>query len=477
MLFDLLHLGPEILIALVACVALIIDLYDPSSNSRLSYWTVLAGLAGSFYWGLDALTIQGSVTLFNGHAVLDPFACWMRLGLIAATFLLFLYGRAYACSQGMAKSEHYVLAMLALVGMLLLVESDSLLMLYLGLELLSLPLYALISMQRSYVVSSEAAMKYFVMGGLASGFVLYGMSLLFGLTNSLFLPDIAPVLSSESLVCVFAMLFVVAGALFKMGVVPFHMWMPDVYEGSPTEITILLATLPKLAAFGMLYRLLMNVFPALASQWMVLLLALGLISIALGNFSALWQTNLKRLLAYSTISHMGFVVLGLGVAPLLSASAFEPALFYLSAYLIMTLAVFGILLMLSHLGFDLDTVDAFKGLHAQHPWFAFLMMMVMFSLAGIPPTVGFYAKFAVLHALVDAGLWMVALASLLLSVVGAYYYLKIIWMMYFEAPEHEIIPADGGVLVHTALSFNALLVLILGLVPSLLLQGVVLALG
>jgi NADH-quinone oxidoreductase subunit N len=369
----------------------------------------------------------------------------------------------------MFRGEFYALVLFSVVGMMIMVSGQNMLTLYMGLELLSLSLYALVALDRDNTRATEAAMKYFVLGALASGMLLYGMSMIYGMTGSLNIADINHVLMGETknhAVLILGLVFIVSGLAFKLGAVPFQMWVPDVYEGSPTAVTLLISSVPKLAAFAFVIRLLVQALPTLAVDWQQMLMIMAVLSIVVGNITAIAQTNLKRMLAYSTISHIGFILFGLMSA---SINGFVYAMFYVVSYVLMTLAGFGIILLLSRKGFEAENLEDLKGLNQRSPWVAFLMMIVMFSMAGVPPTLGFYAKFSVLQAALQAGyLWLVVFA-VLMAVVGAFYYLRVIKLMYFDEPA-DLKPIDAPLDMRIILSVNALALLVIGLMPQSLME-------
>jgi NADH-quinone oxidoreductase subunit N len=378
----------------------------------------------------------------------------------------------------MLRGEFMSLLLFSLLGMMVLISANNFLTLYLGLELMSLCLYALVALNRDSAISTEAAMKYFVLGALSSGLLLYGMSMIYGATGTLTLTEVAREVARQAgsapdrTLLVFGLVFVVAGLAFKMGVVPFHMWIPDVYHGAVTPVTLIIGSGPKVAAFAMTFRMLVNGLPNLAPDWQQMLALLAILSIALGNITAIAQSNLKRMLAYSAIAHMGFMLLGLlsGYTQgnwLNRNDAYSAALFYMVIYTIMSVGAFGMLIYLSHAGFECEKLDDMKGMNRRHPWYAFLMLLMMFSLAGIPPTAGFYAKLAVFQAAVAAGHVWLAVAAVLLSLVGAFYYLRVVKLMYFDDPvaDTPVRPQPAGRLV---LSVNGLLLLLFGILPQLL---------
>lgn len=398
----------------------------------------------------------------------DTLADVIKMMMYLGTSLILVYTRKYLQDRNLYRGEFYAMVLFGLLGMMIMVSGHNLLTIYIGLELLSLCLYSLVAFDRDNPKASESAMKYFVLGALASGMLLYGMSMLYGMTGSLDVSDIANniVQQPKSPVLIMGLVFVVAGIAFKFGAVPFQMWVPDVYQGSPTPMTLLIGSVPKLAAYAMTVRLLVQGLHPLALDWQDMLVLMAVLSIIIGNFSAIVQTNLKRMLAYSTISHVGFIMFGMMSA---NANGFASSFFYISAYVLMSIAGFGIILLLSRQGFEAEEINDLKGLNQRHPWFAFLMLVIMFSMAGIPPTIGFYAKFTVLQAAWQAGFtWQVVLA-VLMATIGAFYYLNIVRKMYFDAPEDHT-PLTAPVDMRFILSVHALALLGLGLFPEILLS-------
>lgn len=462
---DLWVVMPEIVLASMACIGLILDLYLSKKNQVITYlYSQLTLIVTAIScWQFSAYGT--TATAFQGQFVADPFAQICKLVILTVMFLVFAYSRAYTRDRDIAFGEFHSLSLFSCLGMMFLVSAKSLLMIYLGLELLSLPLYALVALQKDSRNSVEAGMKYFILGALASGLLLYGMSLLFGLSGSIQLDAIATwvhtVQGGQLQVALFALVFIIVGVAFKLGAVPFHMWVPDVYQGAPTSVTLLVGSAPKVAAFGMAYRLLHDAMPGLSAQWTQVLMVLAILSLAIGNVLAIAQTNIKRLFAYSTIAHVGFLFLGILVAPI---AGYGPALYYIVAYAIVAAAGFGVLIMLSQ-GFEAENIDDLKGLASKNPWLAFIMLLVAFSLAGVPPTLGFYAKFMVLNALVDAGMTWLAALAVVFSIIGAYYYLRIVRAMYFEKPENGIAP-NASVDMRIVLSVNGLAILGFGLFPA-----------
>ena len=457
---------PEIAILIAACVVLVADLFVPPARRNVSFWLTQLGLFVTI--GIVVATAQAQpVHAFNGMVVDDMLADVLKLFALVAVVLMLFYSRAYLIARDLFRGEMFVLTLFSLLGMMVMMSASSFVTLYLGLELMSLSLYALVALQRDEAAPAEAAMKYFVLGALASGMLLYGMSMIYGATGALDLDRIAEATlggQGNRTLLVFGLVFVVSGIAFKLGVVPYHMWVPDVYHGAPTPMTLLIGTAPKLAAFAFTLRVLAGALKGLEFDWQGMLIVLCLLSMVLGNLIAIAQTNIKRMLAYSTIANMGFMLLGFLAADL---NGYSAALFYTVAYVLTTLASFGMVLLLSRTGFEADQLDDFKGLNQRSPWWAFMMLLVMFSLAGIPPTVGFYAKFAVLEAAVNQGFVWLAVVAVLTSVVGAFYYLRIVKLMYFDDPvDAEAIDAPGD--ARALLSANGLALLVLGVLPQYL---------
>jgi NADH-quinone oxidoreductase subunit N len=376
-----------------------------------------------------------------------------------------VYSRTYLAARSLLTGEFYTLLLFATFGMMIMISANHFVTLYLGLEILALSLYTMVALQRDSAVATEAAMKYFILGALASGLLLYGMSMVYGATGSLDIATIAKVVGGSrgnDPLLTFGIVFLVAGLAFKLGVVPFHMWIPDVYQGAATPVTLLIGSAPKLAAFAFVLRILADGLAGMVGDWQGMLIILAVLSMALGNVVAIAQTNLKRMLAYSTISHMGFLLLGILSGTL---DGYSSGMFYVIAYVLMTLGSFGMILLLSRAGFEAENIDDFRGLNRRSPWYAFLMLVIMFSLAGIPPTIGFFAKLAVLQAALNAGLVWLVVFAVLMSVIGAFYYLRVVRLMYMDEPQDLaaiIVRPEMAVL----LSINAFAVLVLGIVPG-----------
>jgi NADH-quinone oxidoreductase subunit N len=470
---------PEIVLLAGACALMIFDLFAKSERREASVRFAGLVLLGSAAATLFVLLGTGGalVYTFNGLYVADVMSLVLKLGATLAVALALAYSRRYLYDRGLLKGEFLTLLLFALLGMMVMMSANSFLTLYLGLELLSLCLYALVALNRDSAVSTEAAMKYFVLGALASGLLLYGMSMIYGATGTLTISEVARQVanlsanSAQHNFLVFGLVFLVAGLGFKLGVVPFHMWIPDVYQGAPTAVTLVIGSAPKLAAFAMAVRLLVNGLLDLAADWQQMLLILSLASMAIGNITAIAQTNVKRMLAYSTIAHMGFMLLGLlsGVVGgnwLNAADAYAAAMFYTVVYVLMSLGAFGMLVHLSGKGYECEMLDDLKGLNRRSPWHAFIMLVLMFSLAGVPPTAGFYAKLSVLSAAVAAGQIWLAVVAVLLSLVGAFYYLRVVKLMYFDEPAEAAPAIDGERDTRVLLSANGLALLAIGIVPQ-----------
>jgi NADH-quinone oxidoreductase subunit N len=436
---------------------------------------------------ISDFVVPGSVYAFDHGYVLDPLASLLKCCAAVATFLTLVYARQYSNQRGMLggslSGEFYVLALLTLLGQMIMISGNSFLVIYLGLELMSLSLYALVALRRDHAISTEASMKYFVLGALASGFMLYGISMIYGATGSLVLSNIAQVIASgtaNKTVLALGLVFLVSGLAFKLSAAPFHMWAPDVYHGAPTSVTLLIGGAPKLAAFAVIIRILVEGLGALAAEWQQMMMVMAVVSLIVGNITAIAQTNIKRMLAYSTISQMGFLLLGLlsgvfdGSDAGSAANAYSSAMFYVITYVLTTVGCFAVILFLSRSGFEAEHLDDFKGLNQRSPWFAAVMMVLLLSLAGVPPMVGFYAKLAVLQAALAAGHLGLVVFAVLASLVSAYYYLRVVRLMYFDEPtDTEAIEANGG--LRLALSLNGIAVVLLGVLPGPLMAACVYA--
>ncbi|MEI8168548.1 MAG: NADH-quinone oxidoreductase subunit NuoN [Rhodoferax sp.] len=468
---------PEIILLIMACVIALADLGVKSPRRTTTYLLTLLTLA--VVAALQAAYATGGATLygFGNMVVSDQMGNWLKCFATLAVMVTLVYGRPYAADRDMLRGgEMFSLSMFALLGMFVMISGNNFLVIYLGLELLTLASYALVALRRDNVTATEAAMKYFVLGALASGFLLYGMSMMYGATGSLDINAVFKAINSGQIkhqVLVFGLVFIVAGLAFKLGVVPFHMWIPDVYQGAPTAVTLLIGGAPKLAAFAIFIRLLVEGMLPLALDWQQMLMVLSIGSLLIGNLAAIAQTNLKRMLAFSTISQMGFVLLGLMSGVVngnihSAANAYSSSMFYIITYVLTTLASFGVIMLLARDGFESEEISDFAGLNERSPLYAAVMAICLFSLAGIPPMVGFYAKLSVLQALIASGQAVhigLAVFAVMMSLIGAFYYLRVIKVMYFDQPvgAGEITaPFD----VRALLSVNGALVLVLGLVPG-----------
>ena len=478
---------PEAVLLVGACVLMIADVHSKDERRALSYWiaqgTLALCLASTLFvlYGTGTQLVHDQPVydkyyIFNGLFVADFMSHLVKLVSYAAVAAALVYSRQWLIDRGQLRGEFISLLLFSLLGMMILASANSFLTVYLGLELMSLCLYAMVALNRDSALSTEAAMKYFVLGALSSGLLLYGVSMIYGATGTLVLPEVAKIVGGLAAspanhnLLVLGLVFVVAGMAFKIGVVPFHMWIPDVYHGAPTPVTLVIGSGPKLAAFVMAIRLLVNGLPDLAADWQQMLALLALLSMALGNITAIAQTSLKRMLAYSAIANMGFMLLGLlsgmvGGNWLNRNDAYTAALFYIIIYTVMSVGAFGMLLLLSRSGFDCENLDDMRGLNRRSPWYAFMMMLLMLSLAGLPPTAGFYAKLAVLGAAVAAGYIWLAVAAVLLSLVGAYYYLRIVKLMYFDDPRDRA-PVATRRPMGVLMSANGLALLLFGILPQ-----------
>lgn len=466
---------PEILLLIFGLAILLIDAVSSHPERKPTFVLTLLALAVVTVVSVLQWTNGTVGRTFHGLYVADNFAHLLKIASYIAVAVTLIYGRSYAQARDMLRGgELYVLTLMALLGQMVMISAGNLISVYLGLELMSLALYALIALRRDDVVATEAAMKYFVLGALASGFLLYGMSMVYGATGHLDIAEISKVIAAgeqENLALVFGVVFLVAGLAFKLGAVPFHMWVPDVYQGSPTAVTLILGAAPKLAAFAIALRLLVEGLHGLAADWQPMLMILAILSLAIGNLTAIVQTNFKRMLAYSTISHVGFVLLGLmsGVVagqPDASVKAYGASLFYMLIYVLTTLGTFGMILLLSRQGFECEQIDDLKGLNRRSPWHAALLLLLMFSLTGIPPMVGFYAKLAVLQVLVNAGYVWLAVVAVVFSLIGAFYYLRVVKVVYFDEPAADAGKIEAPCTSCGLLSVNSALILVLGILPG-----------
>jgi len=479
---NLIPVYAEIFLLVAASAILLIDMFLSEAKRSLTYVLSLATLAVCGYLTWLDYAAGETVYTFNNMFVSDPMANLLKLFTYLAVGITLIYSRQYVGQRGMLSGnlggEFYVLALFAMLGQMIMISGNNMLIIYLGLELMSLSLYALVALRRDHAASTEASMKYFILGALASGFLLYGISMLYGATGSLDIGEISRAAASGTAnqsILVFGVVFVVAGLAFKLGAVPFHMWVPDVYQGSPTAVTLLLGAAPKLAAFAICIRILVEGLMPMAFDWQQMLMVLAVLSLAIGNLTAIAQTNLKRMLAYSTIAQTGFVILGLmaGVVGGNSdnaAAAYSSAMYYSITYVLTTLGTFGLIMLLARSGFEAEELNDFKGLSKRSPWFAAVMSILLFSLAGVPPMMGFAAKFAVLQAVLATGaIWLTVLA-VMFSLIGAFYYLRVVKVMWFDEPtdsEAISVPFD----MRATLTANGIGVVVLGIYAGPLLTA------
>jgi NADH-quinone oxidoreductase subunit N len=463
---------PDIFMLCMAAAIILVHVFLPERLRMVTFILVQATLVGTFFITVSQyLNYPSPIITFNNNYIIDKLSIILKMFICAVTFFVFAYSRVYVAARNIAFGEYFILGLFCTLGMMIMASGYSFLTIYLGLELMSFSLYAMVAMERDSKAATEAAMKYFIMGALASGFLLYGISMIYGATGSIYLLDIESILTaangSQQALVVLGLVFILSGVIFKFGAVPFHMWVPDVYDGAPTSMTLFIASAPKIATFGMLIRIVEEALPAYQVQWGHMLIAIAVLSMFFGNVLAIAQTNIKRMLAYSSIAHIGYMLLGIIAGPN-SAEGYSAAMFYIATYVIVAAGAFAIITVLSKPGSEFDKLDDLRGLNARNPWVAFMMLLLMFSMAGIPPTVGFFAKLGLLEALVEAHLVWLAAIALLFAIIGAYYYLRIVMLMYFEEP----VAADRGKVISLppdmliALSINGIAALVLGLLPS-----------
>jgi len=464
---DLMPALPEMVMLAMTCLVLVVDLFLPQEKRGftllLSVVTLIATIAA-----VILVAPVTAVSSFGGSFVFDQMAVVLKIATCAVTILVFVYSRDYLIDNEIYKGEYYVLGLFATLGMMVMISAHSFLLVYLGLELLSLSLYAMIAFNRNSLSASESAMKYFVLGAMASGLLLYGISIFYGITGTLDLNQVSAAVSSQfarhPVALGFALTFIVVGLSFKLGAVPFHMWLPDIYQGSPTSVTLFIGTAPKIAGFAMAIRLLVDGLGDLQVDWSQMLIALAIASMAIGNIIAIAQTNFKRMLAYSTISHVGFILLGILST---TANGYASAMFYTITYAITAAAAFGVLLVLNRKGCEAENISDLSGLNDSNPWYAALLAIAMFSMAGVPPTVGFYAKLSVLQAVVQVEMVWLAVTAVLFTVIGLFYYLRIVKVMYFDKPLPEQTTTIKQALdVKLLLGANSLSLILLGMFPS-----------
>ena len=475
-LMDYLVAAPEMTLLGLVCVVLVADLFIENENRVLTFWlsmiTLAATLAVLLWTAPESRTV-----IFSGSYVSDSLSQILKIGAVVFVAIAFLYSRDYLRANDLHKGEFYLLGLFGLLGMMIMMSANSLLTMYLGLETMALSLYALVAIDRNNVTSAEAAMKYFILGAIASGVLLYGISWIYGVTGALQFHEISAAISSDpslnSLPLWFGLAFLIVGIAFKFGAVPFHMWLPDVYQGARTPVTLYIASAPKLAALALILRVLVDGLGGLHETWAAMIMVVAVLSLLLGNFVAIVQTNIKRMLGYSTIGHVGFILLAVFCG---TGEGNAAALFYTLTYVVAAAGAFGIVILLSRRGYEADRLTDYKGLNARSPWFALMMMFLMFSLAGVPPFVGFFAKLNVISAVLDSGYPGLAVLMVLATVVGAYYYLRVIWYMYFEEAEDKAV-LQASTDMRLVLSVNSLAVLALGIAPGWLLVLCVQILG
>jgi NADH-quinone oxidoreductase subunit N len=458
---------PEIFLLSTICLILLIDVFLREDCRMITYLLTQVALLATAL--LVYSTLGGDkLTGLNGMYVRDDVGGVIKISMLLLTFTVFVYARKYLRDHDLWRSEFFLLGLFAVLGMLVMASANNLLIVYLGLELQALSMYALVAYSRDDGRATEAAMKYFVLGAVASGLLLYGISILYGLSGKLGIAEVSMYVSSqpvlENIPLLLALVFIVAGIAFKFGAVPFHMWVPDVYQGAPTAVTMFLGSVPKLAALAMLLRVLAESLGLARPGWAQMLLVFGLLSVFLGNLVAIAQFSVKRMLAYSTISHMGFILLGALTG---TTEGYSAALFYTVTYALMATGGFAILILLGRKGFDAETLDDLKGLNERNPWYAFIMLLLMFSMAGVPPTVGFYAKLSIIQTVMHAGYLWPAIFMVVMSVIGAFYYLRAIKMMYFDKPDNDA-PITAELDFNVLISVNGILMLVLGIFPGFL---------
>jgi NADH-quinone oxidoreductase subunit N len=456
---------PEIVMLVAACVVLIVDLFLTERTRLVTYALSLAALVVT---GATIIATAGDpVVSFEGSFVRDAVADVMKMGILTVTGFAMVYAKDYLVQQGIYRGEYYTLALFSVLGMMIMSSAYNFITIYLGLELLALSMYALVAFNRDSMGGAEAAMKYFVLGALASGLLLYGISLFYGATGSLSFAEVSAAIVKGNIqedILVFGLVFIIMGVGFKFGAVPFHMWVPDVYHGAPTAVTMLLGSAPKIAAFALTLRLLVDGLAPLFTQWQEMLMILAVISLGIGNLVAIAQHNIKRMLAYSTISHVGFIFLGFIAG---TDDGYGAALFYTVVYALTAAGGFGVLAMISRRGFDAENLDDLKGLNERSGWLAAMMALILFSMAGVPPTVGFFAKWFVLESIIRVDLVWLALVAVFFSVIGAFYYLRAIKTMYFDKPIGDQ-PLEISADSHVAMSINGVSMLVLGMFPTAL---------
>ena len=457
--------APEMTLLGLICVVLVADLFVPNERRMLTYWMTLASL-GATLWVLLATAPAGRIEVFSGSYVSDGLSQALKIAVTGLVAVAFIYARDYLRANGLHKGEFYVLGLFGLLGMMIMISANSLLTMYLGLETLALSQYALVAFDRNNETSAESAMKYFVLGAIASGALLYGISWVYGVTGSIQLDQVAAALASDpaldSLPLWFGIAFIIVGIAFKFGAVPFHMWLPDVYHGARSPVTLYVASAPKIAAFALTIRILVDALGDLHEVWSGMIMVIAVLSLLLGNIVAIAQTNIKRMLAYSTIAHVGFILLAIYTG---TEEGYAAALFYTLTYVVAAAGAFGMVIVLSRKGFEAECLADFKGLNARSPWFALMMMFLMLSLAGIPPFIGFFGKLNAISAVLGSGHTGLAVLMMLASVPGLYYYLRVVWYMYFEEAE-DLAVLQANTDTRVVMSLNGVAVLALGIAPG-----------
>ena len=463
---ELIFVLPELFLLSAISIILLFDLFASERLKPLTYYLTQLALIITGWLAFDL--IGESAIIFSGTFVLDTMGSTFKVFIMGFAIIALVYTRHYLKAHELLRNEYFILALMSILGMMVMVSGHSLLTLYMGLEIMSLSLYALIASARDRAVAIEAALKYFVLGAIASGLLLYGMSMIYGITGSLDIAQISnfarasTLASQQTLILNFGLVFLVIGVALKLGAVPFHMWVPDVYQGSPTSVTMFLSTVPKIAAIALLIRLLIDGLGDLQHYWSDLLMIIAVLSIALGSLVALMQSNIKRMLAYSTISHIGFVLLGFVTGVV---EGYGAAVFYVLVYILMSLAAFGSIIVLNKNGFEADQISDYQGLSKHSPWFALIILVVMLSMAGVPPFIGFYSKLFILQQVIAEGYVILAVIAVVFAVISAYYYLQIIKTMYFDDADKEI-TVSAPLDMRVVLSINGILILLVGLMPS-----------
>lgn len=478
LLSDLYLASPDIVILTMTCFLLLLDVFVKPNYRVLIYYFAQATLIAAFIAALPEFgEFSQSKLIFDGHYIIDKLAILSKLFIYFFSFFAFAYTKKYLEDHGIARSDYYLLSLLAVLGLSIMVSAFSFLSIYLGLELSSLSLYTLVALDKKSRLATEAALKYFILGSLASGIFLYGISLFYGITGSIQLNMVAHVLEPQMIlsgasspfaaIAIVALVFLMGGLIFKFGAVPFHMWVPDVYQGASTPTTLFIASAPKIAIFAVTLRILVQALPSLQVNWQHILIAISILSMFFGNILAIAQSNLKRMLAYSSIAHIGYTLLGIIAGPYAS-QGYSAAMFYLATYVLVAVGAFAIITLLSRDGMEFDSLNDYRGLNVRSPWLAFMMLLLLFSMAGVPPTVGFIAKLGLLEALVQADLVWLAVLALIFALIGAYYYLRVVMLMYFEEPEDktEVSSISLSPNMQIAISLNGALALLLGLLPS-----------